>query len=55
MAIKSFSIRIDETLLDKLRTISDYELRSLNSEIAFLIREAIDKFEKEHGKLDVKH
>ena len=51
MAIKSLSIRIDSEMLDKLHVIADYEGRSANSEILILIRNAIDKFEQEHGKI----
>ena len=52
MAIKSYSIRIDEELLHKLHIVASYELRSANSEIIVLIWEAIERFEKEHGKID---
>lgn len=31
MAIKSLTIRIDDTLLDKLHVVADYEGRSANS------------------------
>lgn len=52
MANKYISIRIDEILLRKLHIVAQYELRSANSEIIVLIREAIEKFEEEHGKID---
>ena len=51
MAIKSVSIRIDEKMLDKLHVVADYEGRSANSQVNILIREAIAKFEKEHGEI----
>ena len=51
MATKSFSIRIDETMLDKLHVLADYEGRSANSEILVLIREAIEKYEEKHGEI----
>lgn len=51
MSIKNLSLRIDENLLHKLHILSDYEMRSVNSEILILIREAIGKFENEHGKI----
>ncbi len=41
MAIKSLSIRIDETMLHKLHVVADYEGRSANNEILILIRDAI--------------
>ncbi len=50
MAIKSLSIRIDEDLLNKLHQVADYEGRSANSQILFLIRKCVEDFEKKHGK-----
>ncbi len=52
MAIKSLSIRIDEEMLNKLHVLADYEGRSANSEILILIRDAVEKFESEHGKIE---
>ena len=41
MAIKSLSIRIDETMLHKLHVVADYEGRSANNEILiFTMRRA---------------
>lgn len=51
MAIKSLSIRIDEKMLDKLHVVADYEGRSANSQILILIRDCIEAYEKEHGKI----
>ena len=36
MAIKSLTIRIDDTLLDKLHVVADYEGRSANSQVLIL-------------------
>ena len=52
MAIKSLSIRIDETMLHKLHVVADYEGRSANNEI--LIRDAIEAYEEKHGKIELK-
>ena len=49
MAIKSLSIRIDEEMLNKLHQVADYEGRSANSQILFLIRKCVEEFEKEHA------
>lgn len=49
MAIKSLSIRIDDSLLDKLHVVADYEGRSANSQILVLIRDSVNKYEAEHG------
>ena len=54
MATKSLSIRIDEEMLNKLHYVADYEARSANSQILILIRDCIDKYEQEHGKIDLK-
>jgi len=54
MAIKSLSIKIEQEMLDKLHVIADYEGRSANSQILILIRDCIEKYEKEHGVIDFK-
>ena len=51
MAIKNLSIRIDSETLDKLHFVADYEARSANGQIIVLIRDCIEKFEKEHGEI----
>ena len=51
MAIKSLSIRIDEEMLNKLHMVADYEGRSANGQILILIRDCIQAYEKEHGKI----
>ncbi len=53
MAIKSLSIRIDEQMLDKLHVIADYEGRSANSQILILIRDCIEKYEGQHGSIQI--
>jgi len=53
MAKRSLSIRIDNDVLDKLRYVAAYEGRSINSQIVYLIRDCIVKYEKEHGAIEV--
>ncbi|MBQ3329677.1 MAG: Arc family DNA-binding protein [Ruminococcus sp.] len=53
MAINSLSIRIDERMLNKLHVVADYEGRSANSQILILIRDAIEKYERKHGKIEI--
>ena len=53
MAVKSLSIRIDEEMLNKLHVVADYEGRSANSQILILIRDAIEKYEEKHGKIEI--
>jgi len=52
VAIKSVSIRIEEEMLEKLGYVADYEGRSLNSHILVLIRENIQAYEAQHGKIE---
>lgn len=50
--IKSVSIRIPENLLKELHYVADYEGRSVNSQVVYLIRKCIKEFKQEHGELD---
>ena len=54
MAVKSFSIRIDEEMLNKRHIVADYEGRSSNSQILILIRDCVEKYEREHGKIELR-
>lgn len=53
MAIKSLSIRIEEEMLNKLHIVANYEGRSANSQTLILIRDAIEKYEEKHGKIEL--
>ena len=53
MIIKNFTTRIDDEVLAKLRYIAAYEGRTANSQINVLIRDCINKFESEHGKIEL--
>lgn len=52
MAVKSFSIRIEEEMLHKLNYVASYEGRSANSHVLVLIRESIKAFEDANGKIE---
>ncbi len=52
LPIKSF-LRIDKEMLNKLHVVADYEGRSANSQILILIRDAIEKYEEKHGKIEI--
>ena len=51
MATKSFSIRIDSDMLNKLHVVADYEGRSANSQVLILIRDCIEAYEAKHGMI----
>ena len=53
MATKHLTIRIEEKMLHKLHVVADYEGRSANSQVLILIRDCIEKYEKEHGKIEI--
>ena len=48
-----YTLRIPQILLDKLAFIAEYEGRTKNREIEWLIRQRIAEFEKEHGKIEI--
>ena len=52
MAVRSVSIRIEEEMLAKIGYVADFEGRSINSQILVLIRENIQAYEKQYGKID---
>lgn len=54
MPIKHLTIRIDDEMLHKLHIVADYEGRSANSQVLILIRDAIEKYEEKHGKIELK-
>lgn len=47
--LPQFTIRIDPLMLQKIRYIAEYNARSANKEIEFLVTQHIANFEKEHG------
>ncbi len=49
--MKGFNLRLDEETLNKLRTVAEYEGRSMHGQVLFLLRRCIEAFEQEHGKI----
>ena len=50
---KSVSIRFDKDLLEKFHVVAEYEGRSLNAQVVYMVRKLIEQFEKEHGKIEL--
>ena len=50
---KHLGLRIDSDTHFKLQYISQYEGRSINGEVLYLIRKEIERFEKEQGKIEM--
>ena len=49
---KHIGLRCTEELLKKLKYIAEYEGRSINGEIIYLINCEIRKFEEENGEIE---
>lgn len=52
---KHLGIKIDSELHGKLHYIADYEGRSANGQILYLIRQCIKSFESEHGPIGIEN
>lgn len=53
MAKISFQARLDEITHQKLKFISDKELRSLNAQLEYFILQGIKEYENNHGSINV--
>ncbi|MBP3414666.1 MAG: Arc family DNA-binding protein [Clostridia bacterium] len=49
---RHFGLRIDDELLKKFRYVCEYDGRSANSQILYLIRQYVSNYEKENGKIE---
>lgn len=52
---RHLGIRVSDDLLYKLAYISEYEGRSMNGQIIYLVNQCIRNFEKENGEIEVKN
>jgi len=50
---KYLGIRMDTQLHYKLGIISGYNRRSMNGQVLYLVRKAVEEFEKQHGKIEI--
>ena len=48
---KHLGLRIDSETHEKLKNLAEYEGRSINGEVLYLIRQAIMQHERKHGNL----
>lgn len=48
-----YTLRINQVLLNKIGYIADYNGRSKNREIEWLIRQRIQSFESQHGPIEL--
>lgn len=47
-----YTLRINETLHDKLKYIAKEEMRSFNSELEYIMKQYIKDYEKRHGEIE---
>lgn len=50
---KHLGIEIDPKNHKKLKYIAEYEGRSINGQVLYLVRKCIEKHEREHGEIPV--
>jgi len=48
---KHIGLRIDSETHEKLKSLAEFEGRSINGELLYLVRQAILRHEQENGKL----
>lgn len=48
---KHLGLRIDSDTHRKLKSLAEFEGRSINGQVLYLIRQAITEHEKKHGKI----
>lgn len=51
--LSRYTLRVSQTLLDKLGYIAEYEGRTKNKELEQMIKKRIIAFEKENGKIEL--
>ena len=49
---KHLGLRIDSETHEKLKSLAEFDGRSINGEVLYLIRQAITQHEQTHGKLN---
>ena len=49
---KHLGLRISEEMHKKLKSLSEYDGRSINAEVRYLIRMAIEQHERDHGTIE---
>ena len=49
---KHLGLRIDEDTHKRFKCLAEFEGRSMNGELLYLIRQAINEHEKKYGKLN---
>ena len=51
MAKIQYTLRIDESIFEKLKVVSDAEKRSVNSQFEYFIEKSLLEYEKQNGSI----
>lgn len=51
---KHLSLRIEENLLRRFEYVAKYDDHSMNQQLNHMIRKTIERFESEHGKIEIR-
>lgn len=49
---KAYTLRIDNNLMDKIKTIALKEDRPISKQIERMLKEQVEKYENEHGSIE---
>lgn len=50
---KAYTLRIDNNLMDKIKTIAKTEDRPVSKQIERMLKEQVEKYETEHGNIKI--
>lgn len=50
---KTYNLRLDNDMMSKVRYIADKDERPLSTQFKIIIREYLERYEKENGKIPV--
>lgn len=51
MAKVQYTLRIEESIFEKLKTVADIEKRSVNSQFEYFVEKALIEYEKQNGSI----
>lgn len=49
--MSNYPLRLDQKLMEKLKKLAEYEGRSTNKEIEYILKKEIDRLENNHPSL----
>ena len=52
-SVKNYTLRVNETLLKKFHVVAEYDCRSVNAQLLIYMRKSVERFEREHGEIEI--